>query len=153
MEQALASLEASALAQTIRRSVWLYPSANVFHILGLMVFFAAVAAMDVKAIYAKSEAELRSFIKSIRPVAVLALLVQVGTGILLFLPEATHIAHNRAFQIKLALLVVAFLNLLLFESAVGKTHETPAQTAKVIAVGSIALWISVAAAGRLIAYI
>lgn len=154
MEGALAAVEASAFAQTMRRSVWLYPVANVLHVLGVMSFFAAVAAMDVKAARASSTAAVRAFITRIRPLAITLLVLQTLTGIMLFLPEASHIAHNAAFQAKLATILLALLNVLALESALARTSPVAAPPAAVrlAAITSLALWLAVATLGRLIAY-
>lgn len=154
MEGALAAIEASAVAQTLRRSVWLYPLANVLHVLGVMAFFASVAAMDVKAVQGPRAADVRAFITRIRPIAITLLGVQVITGILLFLPEASHIALNTAFQAKLATIVLALLNILAFDAVLARMSPMarPRSVLRLIAVTSLALWLAVAALGRLIAY-
>jgi hypothetical protein len=154
VEGALAAIEGSALAQTMRRSVWLYPVANVLHVLGVMSFFAAVAAMDVKAVRGSSTAAVRAFIIRIRPLAITLLVVQIITGIMLFLPEASHIAHNTAFQAKLATILLALLNVLALEAALGRTSAVaaPPVAVRLAALASLALWLGVAALGRLIAY-
>jgi hypothetical protein len=156
VEALLAALEASDLAATMRRSVWLYPAANVLHVLGLMGFFAAVAAMDVAAFRADGAAALRRRVAALRPVALAFFALQVATGVLLFLPEATHIWHNAAFLLKLAAIAFAFANVALFEIALGRA--SPEAFAGVpggvraAAVASLALWLAVATLGRLIAY-
>ena len=138
----------------MRRSVWLYPVANVLHVLGVITFFAVVAAMDVKAVRGSSTAAVRAFIIRVRPVAITLLVVQSMTGIMLFLPEASHIAHNAAFQAKLATILLALLNVVALEAALARTLPVAAPSAAVrlAAVTSLALWLAVAALGRLIAY-
>jgi hypothetical protein len=154
LEGALTAIEASEFAQTMRRSVWLYPVANVLHVLGVITFFAVVAAMDVKAVRGSSTAAVRAFIIRVRPVAITLLVVQSMTGIMLFLPEASHIAHNAAFQAKLATILLALLNVVALEAALARTLPVAAPSAAVrlAAVTSLALWLAVAALGRLIAY-
>ena len=154
MEGFLELLEASALSQTLRRSVWLYPVVNVSHVLGLMAFFAAVAAMDVKALRSSNPAELRGFIDRLRPVAIVLLAVLVITGLLLFLPEASHIAHNTVFQAKLAVIGLALLNVLVLQKALGGAAPAAAipGSVRLTALASLVLWLAVATLGRLIAY-
>jgi hypothetical protein len=154
MEVLLELVEASALAQTLRRSVWLYPFANVLHVLGVMAFFAAVAAMDVQALRSSNPADLRAFIGRLRPIAVLLLAMLVTTGLLLFLPEASHIAHNVAFQVKLAVIGLALFNVLALQKALtgaARAASIPGSV-RLTALASLVLWLTVAALGRLIAY-
>ncbi len=42
------ALEASGLGAAIRQSAWLYPFANIGHVVAVVTFFAAVAVMDVR---------------------------------------------------------------------------------------------------------
>jgi hypothetical protein len=154
MDGFLDLIEASALAHTLRRSVWLYPAANVLHVLGVMTFFAAVAAMDVKALRSSNVLGLREFIGRVRPVAIVLLAILVTTGLLLFLSEASHIAHNAAFQGKLAVIGLALLNVLALQTALRRAAPAASVpgSVRLTAVASLVGWLTVATLGRLIAY-
>jgi hypothetical protein len=154
----LGALEHSWLGVAARESVWLYPAANVGHILALTVFAAAVAVMDARLLGAFREIAPAVVLRSVRSVIAGALVAMLLTGSVLFTAEATHVAVNPVFQIKLVLIGLALLNALLFELTVSsRIRELPARAglpmlARLTAVFSLALWFSVAAAGRLIAY-
>ena len=154
MEAALVAVEASVFAHAMRSSVWLYPLANVLHVLAAMGLFAAVAAMDVKILRSIFSGEASAFIARVRPVAISMLGIQFVTGIMLFLPEASHIAPNAVFQAKLVVIVFALMNIAVLEAAMRRALPSgglPA-AAKVAAGVSLAIWLAVAALGRLIAY-
>ncbi len=154
----LAGIEHSWLGVLARESVWLYPTANVLHILGLTVFAACVAMMDARLLGAFRETPPAAFIGRVRPFAIAALLVMLATGGVLFAAEATHVAANPVFRIKLVLIAAAILNALAFELAGSGSLARVAPGAslpvfaRVSAVLSLSLWFAVAAAGRLIAY-
>lgn len=153
MEGILAAVEASAFGATMRRSVWLFPVANVLHVLGAMVFFALVAAMDV-VVLRRTVARARVVISRLRPIAFMGLLVQIVTGIMLFAPEASHIGVNPAFQLKLVAIVLALINVAVLEMilrSAAADRATP-NLARSAAAASLLFWLSVAALGRLIAY-
>lgn len=154
MQDLLVALEASAFAQAMRESIWLYPVANVLHVLCALAFFASVAAMDVKAVRAPGRAELRAFIGRVRPLAVAFLALQLGSGVMLFLPEASHIGHNPVFLAKLAVILLALANVVVLEAALARPapHGASSGRVRLAAVASLALWLTVAALGRLIAY-
>jgi hypothetical protein len=154
----LSAIEQSWLGVLARESVWLYPTANVLHILALTVFAASVAMMDARLLGAFRETPPGRFVSRVRVFAIGALLMMILTGSVLFAAEATHVAVNPVFQIKLLLIGAALANALIFEFAGSRTLRatppggpTPA-FARASAVISLALWFSVAAAGRLIAY-
>jgi hypothetical protein len=154
MEVLLLTLEGSVLARAMRESVWLYPVANVLHVLGALGFFAAVAAMDAKALRATAGLDVRAFVGRIRPFAVVFLALQLLSGSLLFLPEASHIGHNAVFLTKLAAIAIALLNVVLLETALARVPAgaAPSGTVRFAAAASLLLWLTVAAFGRLIAY-
>jgi hypothetical protein len=136
------ALEQSGLGAAMRSSAFLYPSANVLHILGLAVFAAALAR----------------FVARWRRIAAAALLVQVVSGFLLFAAEASAIAENPVFRLKLLLILIGILNVVLFEIMTRPRLSgwvpgaPPPAAARIAGAVSLAVWLSVAAAGRLIAY-
>lgn len=153
MDGILVAVEASAFGATMRRSVWLFPVANVLHVLGAMVFFALVAAMDF-VVFRRTAARARVVISRLRPLAFAGLLVQVATGIMLFAPEASHIGMNPAFQLKLVAIMLALVNVAVLEIILRPAAaDRPApHLARSAAAASLVLWLGVAALGRLIAY-
>jgi hypothetical protein len=154
----LSAIEQSWLGVAARESVWLYPAANVGHILTLTVFAASVAMMDARLLGAFGAIAPRAFLRAVRPVTIGALIVMMATGSVMFAAEAPHIAVNAVFQTKLALIVLAFVNALVFEVfSASDVRALPAGApmpgaVRVNAVVSLLLWLSVAASGRLIAY-
>jgi hypothetical protein len=154
----LTAIEQSWLGVTARESVWLYPAANVGHILTLTIFAATVAMMDARLLGAFRMTAPGAFLGAIRPFVVGALLLMVLTGGVMFAAEAPHIAVNPVFQTKLALIGLAFTNALMFELFTAtKVRALPAgapmpAAARLSAIVSLFLWLTVAAAGRLIAY-
>lgn len=154
----LIALEQSAAGLAIRQSVWIYPAANVTHILALTLLAASVAVMDLRLLGAFRETVPAAVIVPARRMAVLALTVMVLTGLVLFTAEASHVALNPVFQVKMALIALAVLNALVVQRTLPAVlMKTPAMTPlpigfRTAAVVSLALWLCVAAAGRLIAY-
>jgi Family of unknown function (DUF6644) len=88
----------------------------------------------------------------------LGLALMALTGFMLFAAEASHVATNRVFQVKAALIALGILNALLIAGpAIANIGTLPANAtlpgrARLAAVISLAIWLSVAACGRLIAY-
>lgn len=153
MEGILAAVEASAFGATMRRSVWLFPVANVLHVIGAMVFFALVAVMDF-VVLRRTVARARTVVARLRPIAFAGLLLQLVTGVMLFVPEASHIGMNPAFQAKLVAIGLAILNVFVLETILRcAARDRPAPyLARSAAAASLMFWLAVAALGRLIAY-
>ena len=156
--QLLIALEQSGLAAAIRQSTWAYPAANVGHILALTLFAGAVTVMDARLLGAFAAAPPASVVRPARRAAMLGLLLMLATGFVLFAAEASHVAMNPVFQIKMGLIGLGVLNAVLVGRALAAALDgmpafapMPARI-RLAALASLAIWLSVAACGRLIAY-
>lgn len=152
MEAFFAALQESGTGALVRQSVFLYPLANVTHVLAVLVFFATVAAMDFRLLGVLEGAPAQIVVARLRPLAVAALVVIVVTGVTLFVPEAVAIARNPAFQFKLVTIVLALANVVVNTKVLRRAGEG-ATLVRATAGISLLLWLAVAACGRLIAYL
>lgn len=152
------ALEHSGFAAAIRQSTWIYPVANVGHIVALVCFAAAVAAMDLRLLGFFAATAPGPLIARARRFVIAAFCGLAATGFLLFSAEASHVAVNPVFQIKIALVVLGLLNAGVFELAArrwiatlpaGAATPLPARAAGFFSLG---IWLAVAASGRAIAY-
>jgi hypothetical protein len=152
------ALEASRFALGIRQSTWLYPLANVGHIVALFCFAGAVTVMDVRLLGGFAATAPGRVIGRARAFAIAGLIGMVATGAVLFTAEAGHLAVNRVFQIKMLLVAAALANIAIYEfgakrvvAGLPPNAPLPAR-AKAAGVLSLGLWLAVAACGRSIAY-
>lgn len=152
MLELLQAIQASAYAAYIRESSLLYPFANVAHVVAVMVFFAAVATMDLRLMRVIRGTPAQLVITQLRPVAIGALVVIAATGALLFAPEAVSLGRNWAFLLKLAAIALALVNIAVNDWAVHRSGEK-SWTVQLTAGLSLTLWLLVAALGRVVAYV
>ena len=152
------ALEQSGFAAAIRQSPWLYPAANVGHIISLMVFAGAIAVMDVRLLGGLSATAPAPLLARARNFALAALAGMAVTGSILFSAEASHLALNPVFQLKAVLFAAGLINVAIYEFWARRTVEhvaagaaMPAR-AKVTGALSLGIWVAVAACGRSIAY-
>lgn len=152
------ALESSGLGQMIRQSRWLYMTANVGHIVSLVIFAGAVAVLDLRMAGAFAATSPGYVLFRARRVAIWAFLGLFLTGAVLFTAEASHLIMNPVFQLKLALIALGLLNIALFEffatpevKDLAPLTPLPSATRRA-GVISIVLWIAVAICGRSIAY-
>jgi hypothetical protein len=152
------ALEESGFAAAIRQSLWLYPAANVGHIVALVCFAGAVAVIDVRLLGGLAATAPGRLIARARWFAIAALIGMAVTGFMLFSAEASHVALNSVFQLKVALIGAGLVNVALYEfgakSAVADLPPGAAMPARARIVGAVSLliWVAVAACGRSIAY-
>jgi Family of unknown function (DUF6644) len=152
------ALEESNFASAIRQSVWLYPAANVGHIVFLVLFAGAVTIMDVRLLGGLAATAPARLLARARLFALAAIAGMVLSGLLLFSAEAGHLAVNPVFQLKLALIGAGVANVMLYEFMAKREVQglapgapMPAR-ARMAGLLSLLIWITVAACGRSIAY-
>ena len=152
------ALEASGFAAAIRQSLFLYPLANVGHIVALVCFAGAIAVMDLRLVGAFAATAPAKVIARARRVVIAALCVLAITGFMLFSAEASHVALNPVFQLKMALVAVGLINVAIYEwGARPAVYALPPgaampRRARIAGFVSLGLWLVVAACGRSIAY-
>jgi hypothetical protein len=152
------TLEQSGFSAGIRQSPWLYPAANVGHIVSLVFLAGALAVMDVRLLGGFAATEPATVLARTRFFAIAAGAGMAVTGFVLFAAEASHLALNPVFRLKLVLVGAGLVNLAVYEVWAGRAVERlsagaamPA-AAKVAGLASIGIWLAVAACGRAIAY-
>jgi hypothetical protein len=152
------AIEASPFAAAIRQSVWIYPFANIGHIVALVCFAGAVAVMDLRLVGALAATAPAKVIGRARRVAIVALCGLAGTGFLLFSAEASHVILNPVFLTKMALVAAGLVNVAVYEFGAKRAVEglppgaAMPQRARVAGFLSLGIWLVVAACGRTIAY-
>jgi hypothetical protein len=154
----LVTLESSPLAEALRGLIWLYPLVEVTHILGFALMVGAIAAFDLRLWGIGLRLSADALARLLLPVALTGFALAAPSGVLLFVTEATALAANPAFQIKLALLALALANIAAFHRGSGArigawTGSRPPVAARLAGGLSLALWTGVLIAGRLIAYV
>ncbi|WP_017314430.1 DUF6644 family protein [Mastigocladopsis repens] len=152
-------LENSALSSVIRQWLWLYPMLETLHILSLAIVFGSVALFDFRLLGFSRHMLVTDMARYLLPWSYLSFAVVVLSGFLMFAVDATEIAANPGFRLKLLLLCAAGLNAAFFHKVAFKSVKfwnrgvrTPV-VVRAIAVISLVLWTSVIICGRLIAYI
>jgi hypothetical protein len=149
----LAAYEASALGTAARGTVWLYPAANLLHVLGAALLLGAIAVFDVAVL--RASRAVGAIARIALPIAITGLALQIATGLALFAAEATTMAWNPAFLLKLAALGLGVVNLAFFhwrfDGAIAEgLVPSGARTQAII---SLAMWTIAVLAGRGIAYL
>jgi len=153
-------LENSQFATAIHQSLWLFPLIETAHLFGIVLLVGATSALDLRLVgLTMKEESVSTLAGRLLPWAWVGLTVQVLTGFCLFASEATRCWENRAFRIKMVMLILAGLNALIFHQTIyrrvanwDKSAATPL-AAKFAGCCSILLWFGIVAAGRWIAFL
>ena len=153
IEAAMTALEQSGLGVLARGSAWLYPLANLAHVLGAALLVGAIATFDVQLL--RGAPHPRTTYRAAMPVAAIGLALQVASGIVLLAADATPVIGNPAFQFKMAMFALGLINVAVFRWRFGGglKAEVPLDGATWFAALSLASWLLVLLAGRFIAYL
>lgn len=147
----VAALETSPLGMMARESAWVYPLANIVHLLGLILLVGGIGLLDLRLAGCFRTLPLDPLCRALTPFAILGLLLLAGSGTLLFVADAGALVRSPRFQAKLLLIAIALANVLVFR-LLWRGETTPHLLLRVVALLSLLLWLTVAALGRLIAY-
>lgn len=147
-------LEATAIGTAIRQSIWAFPVIEAVHLLGLSMLGGAVLVVNLRMLGVGLKRQKISEVSGYaRPWLLLAIVIMLSTGIPLFLSEAIKCFYNTSFWVKMTTLPIALGFTFLVQDRVARNEglETSAKS-RTVAVLSIALWFTVAAAGRWIGF-
>lgn len=147
----LAAVEASALAEAIRRSLWAYPLLETIHIASIGVLLGTLLLLELRIFGLGREIAVVALARLAVRTALAAFAAAATSGSLLFISAASEMAAHPAFRVKLVLILIAGGNALVFHARGGLRGNDA--LARLQAAASLLLWLSVLAAGRLIAYL
>jgi hypothetical protein len=153
----LGALEGSGLGRAMREWLWLYPSVEVVHLVGIGLLFGSIAVLDLRLLGLSRSIPVRRLAAHVLPWTAASFLLIVPSGLLMFTAHASEFVQSDVFVLKLLLILAAGLNAALFHTLVFRGSEAwdtsaPPRAARAFAAASLALWIGVIACGRLLAY-
>jgi len=159
LEQFLQGLQDTSIATAIREGESLFPWIECVHVLALTLVIGSIGIVDLRLVgLASRDRGVAQTTASVLPVTWTAFVLAAITGGLLFASNATTYGHNFYFQIKMALIALAGVNMAvyhLFLNSGADAWHTPAATpirARIVGGVSLCLWIAIVAFGRWIGF-
>src|SRR5262245_11246214 len=150
------SLQESRLGHAMRVSPFLYPAAEILHILGFVLLVGSIVALDLRLLGAGRAIPIQPMAQLLLPLSRIGFVLAVCMGFLLFSADAAHVVGNPAFQAKLLLIAAALANIAIAHAGHWRCQAIWRAEAyggaKLTALLSLLLWIGAVCAGRLIAY-
>jgi hypothetical protein len=146
--------ERSGIAPLMRRD-WSWPVAEIIHFTGICLLFGSVGMFDLRMMGLVRGVSLGG-LRRLIPFGVTGFLLCAITGIAFVVTAPDQYLYNPAWQTKMAILVVAGLNMGLFYLTMArKVHalgvDEPLPLAgRLFAIASLGCWMGVIACGRVI---
>ena len=155
----LKSLEETGLASGIRDSLYVFPILESIHVMALSVVFGTITVVDLRLLgFASSGRAFARMSSELLRITWGAFAVAALTGTLMFMTNARVYYNNTPFRVKMVLLALAGLNMALFHLTAGRSiarwEKAPAAPGigRLTASLSLALWIAIVFAGRVIGF-
>jgi len=159
VDGALAAIEATRLAASIRESLYLFPFLESLHVVGLTMVFGTIAVLDLRMLgIASIRRPVSRIALDVEQWAWIAFALTAVTGLLMFTTNAGVYYHNTFFRLKMAMLVLAGVNVLVFELTARRSlaqWNTDAKApfaGRAAATVSLLLWIAIIFMGRWIGF-
>jgi uncharacterized membrane protein YidH (DUF202 family) len=147
------------LAEAVRANELLFPWFESVHVLAITLVLGSIAIVDLRLLGIASRGRpVSRLIREVLPVTWCAFAVAVLTGGTLFTSNAVAYSKNFPFQMKMALMLLAGLNMIVFHvvtyRSVGEWDEAPRTpfAARFAGAFSITIWLGIVAFGRWIGF-
>jgi hypothetical protein len=152
-------LQSTSWATGIRESLDLYPALYTLHIFGFVIMVTATSVLDLRILcLGLRTRSVASVAQLALPWAQAGLAANLITGFLVFSAQAVDMYTNSAFRWKMALVLLAGVNIVLLDTSInrnagesGERGTIPA-AARWGAVISILLWFGIVAMSRVIGF-
>ena len=152
-------LQALPLAVFIHKKAWAFTTVEVVHVFAIAMVIGTIAIVDLRLLgFASTKRPVAELSRQVLPITWAAFVIAVIAGSLLFISRATEYFVSAVFWIKMALIVVAGINMIIFEFVTVRgvqewnLNPKPPPAARLAGGISIACWILVLVFGRLIAF-
>jgi hypothetical protein len=143
----------------LHESLYMYPLVESTHVWALAVFVGFTALLDLRLLgLVLRDVPATVVNRRALPWMIAGFIVMVLTGVLLFYAIPVRSYQNIFFRVKVIMLILAGLNVWLFQRGVWRRVEEwdaaarPPRRARLTAMASLVLWACIIFAGRMIAY-
>ena len=146
--------ESTMIGRAVNDSVWAFPILEAVHLVGLCVLGGAVLVVDLRLLgFGLTGQPVARLARYARPWLFASLAIMVLTGVPLFLSEAIKAYYNTSFWVKMTTLPVALtFTFAVRERIARRDAAEPGMVGRIVGAVSLALWFTVAAAGRWIGF-
>ncbi len=141
----------------LMRTEWAWPLAESVHFIGLTLLIGTIGLFDLRLLGLGRRIPI-ALMHRLVPWGLAGFAVTAGSGLLFLMTEPDQYVYHVSFHLKVVFILAAGVNALVFyatsfrqATAAGAPLDAPL-LAKVVAVVSLTLWMSVIVAGRLLTF-
>jgi hypothetical protein len=151
-------LKATALSKMVITYAWVWPLCETLHFIGLALLLGAAGFFDLRLMGLLRQVPIAAVMR-LRLWAAVGVAINLATGILFFVGAPDQYISNPAWWAKVTFLLVAMINVALFETRQGKSLLTLPPEAdtpigcKIAGAVSLGSWLAVLYFGRMLPFI
>jgi len=134
----------------LRSIPWAYPALEAVHIVGIALLLGNLVALEMRVFGRAAVLPVHGLARLSLTLALSGFALAAASGSLMFATQPSDLLANRAFLVKMCLLVAAGFNAIWFHArgSLGKLDSL----ARIQMLSSTAIWLAVVFCGRWIAY-
>jgi uncharacterized membrane protein len=159
MDPLFQQLYDTPLAAAIRESGTLFPWIESVHVLAIVTVVGTITVWDLRLLgLAWRHRAIGQLRREVVPITWIAFVIAAITGVLLFSSNAVKYSHNTFFLWKMGLLVLALVNVVIFDfitaKGMARWNDAPRPPAPAAISGAVSLvvWTAVIVCGRWIGF-
>jgi hypothetical protein len=137
--------------ESLRSHVWAYPALEVVHITGIGLLLGNLVLLELRVFGLGAALPVKALSRLSLGIALAGFSVVAASGLLMFASQPAELLANRAFTLKMLLLLTAGCNAAWFHGR-GSLDRLD-RLAKAQMALSTLVWLAVIACGRWIAYV
>ena len=130
---------------------WAYPALEVVHIIGIALLLGNLVLLELRVWGAAAALPLPALARLALALVAAGFGLCAASGLLMFASQPLELLGNRAFTVKMGLLMLAGTNAVLFHARGGLQRLD--RLARVQTALSLGIWLAVIMLGRTIAYL
>lgn len=135
----------------LRSSTWAYPALEVAHLCGIALLLGNLVLLEMRVFGRGAGLDVRALASLSLGIAAAGFLLAAVSGLLMFASQAVELLTNRAFTLKMVLLMLAGCNAAWFHGR--DSLDRLDAVARLQMVASSLIWLAVVVCGRWIAYV
>jgi hypothetical protein len=137
--------------ESLRSHVWAYPALEVVHITGIALLLGNLVLLELRVFGLGAALPVKELSRLSLGIALTGFSVVAASGLLMFASQPAELLANRAFTLKMLLLLTAGCNAAWFHGR-GSLDKIDGMAKVQMAVSTL-IWLAVIACGRWIAYL
>ena len=152
-------LQATSPAVFIHKTAWAFTSIELIHVFAIAMVVGTIVIVDLRLLgFGRTKRPFTELSRQVLPYTWAAFVVAVIAGSFLFISQAVAYFGNPVFWIKMFLIVLAGINMLIFELITARGAQkwdldpTPPLPARLAGGISITCWVLVVTFGRWVSF-